>query len=51
MSLPPGNLPGTCSQGPEDGVVAEEAFEQVDDAQSILEVATKLVGVMPPYGT
>lgn len=38
-------------QRPEDGVVAEEAFEQVDDAQLVLEVATKLVGVMPPYGT
>lgn len=38
-------------QRPEDGVVAEEAFEQVDDAQLVLEVVTKLVGVMPPYGT
>lgn len=37
-------------QRPEDGVVAEEAFEQVDDAQLVLEGATKLVGVMPPYG-
>lgn len=38
-------------QRPEDSVVAEDAYEQVDDAQLVLEGATKLVEVMPSYGT
>ncbi|MFF1829817.1 hypothetical protein [Paenarthrobacter sp. NPDC058040] len=35
----------------QDAVAVEEAFEQIDDALSVLEGARKLVAVMPPYGT
>lgn len=37
-------------QQPEDPVIAAEALEQIADAREVLDAATKLVEVMPPYG-
>lgn len=37
-------------QQPQDAMAVEEAFEQISDAQEVLDGATKLVEVMPPYG-
>lgn len=37
-------------QQPEDAVVAEEALEQIRDAREVLDGASRLVEVMPPYG-
>ena len=37
-------------QQPGDAVVAEEAIEQIRDAREVLDGASKLIEVMPPYG-